>query len=148
MKNQTLSVGRMLHLEKPGVDTGKAGMCRPKAKKGSRMPTRPGCLFLSSDEWGMAIAPILTEDKRRGVGMMPAFTLQDIMEVPPEGMRTGIDAYWPAMSHDGEEWYICRPMSDGSDRCKESRSDPLPEAAYDMPCWCAGNGYLKTDKEE
>lgn len=148
MKNQTLSIGRMLHLKKSGVDTGKAGMCRLKAKKGFYMPTHPSCLFLSSDEWSMAIASILTEDKRRGVEMMPAFTLQDIIEVPPKEMKTGMDTYWLTMSHDSEEWYICHPMSDESDYYKEFKSGSLPEAAYDMPCRCAGNGYLKTDKEE
>lgn len=148
MKNQTLSIGRMSHLKKSGVDTGKAGMCRLKAKKGFHMPTRPGCLFLSSDEWGIAIASILAEDKRRGVEMMPAFTLQDIIEVPPKGMKTGIDTYWLTMSHDSEEWHICHPMSDEFDCCKGFKSDSLPEAAYNMLCRCAGNGYLETDKEE
>lgn len=148
MKDQTLSAGRMPHLKKSGVDTGKAGMCRLKAKKGFHMPARPGCLFLSSDEWSMAIASILTEDRGRGVGMMPAFTLQDIIEVPPKEMKTGIDACRLAMSHDSEEWHICHSMSDGFDRHREFKSDPLLEAAYDMPCRCAGNGYLKTDKEE
>ena len=148
MKNQTLSIERMLHLKKSGVDTGKASMCRLKAKKGFYMPTRPSCLFLSSDEWSMAIASILTEDKRRGVEMMPAFTLQDIIEVPPKEMKTSIDTYWLTMSHDSEEWYICYPMSDEFDCYKEFKSDSLLEAAYNMLCWCAGNGYLKTDKEE
>lgn len=112
------------------------------------MPTHPSCLFLSSDEWSIAIASILTEDKRRGVEMMPAFTLQDIIEVPPKEMKTGMDTYWLTMSHDSEEWHICHPMSDESDYYKEFKSGSLPEAAYDMPCRCAGNGYLKTDKEE
>lgn len=33
MKNQTLSIERMLHLKKLGVDTSKASMCWLKAKK-------------------------------------------------------------------------------------------------------------------
>ena len=115
MKDRTLSIGRMPHLEKPGVGTGKAGMCRPKAEKGFHMP---------------------------------AFTLQDIMEVPPGEMKTGMDTYRLAMSHDSEGWHICRPMPDGFGHCRESKSGPLPGAAYNMPCRCAGNGYLKTDKEE
>lgn len=35
MKNQTLSIERMLHLKKLGVDTSKASMCWLKAKKDS-----------------------------------------------------------------------------------------------------------------
>lgn len=112
------------------------------------MPTHPSCLFLSSDEWSIAIASILTEDKRRGVEMMPAFTLQDIIEVLPKEMKTSIDTYWLTMSHDSEEWYICYSMSDEFDYYKEFKSDSLLEAAYNMLCWCAENGYLKTDKEE
>jgi hypothetical protein len=118
MKNQTLSIERMLHLKKLGVDTSKASMCWLKAKKGFYMPTHPSCLFLSSDEWSIAIASILTEDKRRGVEMMPAFTLQDIIEVLPKEMKTSIDTYWLTMSHDSEEWYICYSMSDEFDYYK------------------------------
>ena len=82
------------------------------------MPTHPSCLFLSSDEWSIAIASILTEDKRRGVEMMPAFTLQDIIEVLPKEMKTSTDTYWLTMSHDSEEWYICYSMSDEFDTTK------------------------------
>lgn len=138
----------MLHLQKLGVDTSKASMCWLKAKKGFYMPPHPSCLFLSSDEWSIAIASILTEDKRRGVEMMPAFTLQDIIEVLPKGMKTSIDTYWLTMSHDSEEWYICYSMSDEFVHYKGFKSDSLLEAAYNMLCWCAENGYLKTDKEE
>lgn len=133
MRNQTLSVEQMMHLKELGVDTSKASMCWLH-------------LNLLDEEWVLAV-----NDRHASgadVELIPAFTLQDIIEVLPKEIKTSTDTYWLTMSHDSEEWYICYSMSDEFDYYKEFKSDSLLEAAYNMLCWCAENGYLETDKEE
>ncbi len=152
MKNQTLSVEQMIHLKELGVDTSKASMV---------------CIF--TDERGdvqdwyelVDLSPIFFVGMRMGYydanssdydhsyrNDCGVFTLQDIIELLPKEMKTSTDTYWLTMSHDSEEWYICYSMSDEFDYYKEFKSDSLLEAAYNMLCWCAENGYLNNNKTE
>lgn len=139
MKNQVLSIERMLHLKELGVDTSKANMCWVKyygELSSIKAPheVRDGAYILLMKE---SYYP-LSED------VIPALTLQDIIELLPKEIKAGTDTYRLTVSiYDCNVWYICYSMSDEFDYYKEFESELLIEAAYEMLCWCAESGYLK-----
>jgi len=132
MKNQVLSIEQMQHLQDLGVDTSDASMTwmlYPYEEKQTELSLR---------KWDTFKEPFRSEH------CVPAFTLQDIIELLPKEIKTGTDTYWLTISiYDCKVWYVCYSMSDEFDYYKEFKSDSLLEAAYKMLCWCAENGYLK-----
>lgn len=134
---KVLSIEQMKHLGDLGIDTSNASMTwMLYPYEEDKQPK------LSLREWNTFKEPFRIQH------CIPAFTLLDVLELLPKEIKTGTDNYWLTMSHDSEEWYIYYSMSDEFDYYKEFKSDSLLEAAYNMLCWCAENGYLKTDKEE
>lgn len=137
MKNQTLSISQMQHLKELGVDTSGASltwMLHPYEEgKQPELCLRKYSTF---------------KEPFRKEHCIPAFTLQDIIELLPEYIPVNDE-----QSYDSEaELFInkrsCRyvyrdcegyPLYVGS----EGRGDNVIESAYNLLCWCAENGYLK-----
>ena len=129
MKNQTLSISRMRHLQELGIDTSKGSVYEMTCKCGEYVYP----LFAFKDS-------LATEPQKERI----CFTLQDIIELLPKQIKTDTDTYWLTISiYDCKEWSVCYSMSDEFDYYKEFKSESLLEAAYQMLCWCAENGYLK-----
>lgn len=138
MKNQVLSIEQMQHLQDLGVDTSDASMTwMLYPYEEGKHPE------LSLRKWDTFKEPFRSEH------CVPAFTLQDIIELLPKEIKTGTDTYWLTISiYDCKVWYVCYSMSDEFDYYKEFKSDSLLEAAYKMLYWCAENGYLNNNKTE
>lgn len=143
MKNQVLSIERMLHLKELGVDTSKASMCWVKyygELATLKMPheVRDGLYVLRLKE----IHSPFVED------VMLAFTLQDIIASLPEYIPVD-DEY----AYDEEAELIinknsCRYVylnceSGMSYTGSNERSNNILESAYNLLCWCVESGYLK-----
>ena len=148
MKYQVLSIEQMLHLRELGVDTSNASMV---------------CIFTDDrgaiQDWHELVdmSPIFFVGLRLGYYDAErgdydhsyrkdcgVFTLQDIIHLLPKEIKTSTDTYWLTISiYDCKEWYVCYSMSDGFDYYKEFKSKSLLDAAYEMLCWCAENGYIK-----
>lgn len=69
------------------------------------------------------------------------FTLQDIMELLPKYIEIGNNIYWLTIT---PGWCIC--YEEHIEIKKAFYADSMLEAAYEMLCWCAENGYLKGGK--
>lgn len=156
MKNQTLSVEQMIHLKELGINTSKASMV---------------CIFTDDkgcvQDWYELIdlSPIFfvgmkmcyydanssdyDHSYREDCGV---FTLQDIIELLPkqvvivgvEDGELGERAYWIRIEPNVNGWQIYYTTTCDQCHCSEFvESESLLEAAYQMLCWCAENGYLK-----
>lgn len=122
MKNQVLSIEQMRHLRELGVDTSKASMFYvPKLQ-----PKDEYCLL------NVKPNPVIP--------YVPAFTLQDIIELLPSSLVDG--HYRLFIAKDGNNEYYFQYI--GAMDVKASfKSCNMLEAAYQMLCWCAENGFLK-----
>jgi hypothetical protein len=140
MKNQVLSIEQMRHLEELGVDTSKASMFYvPKIKP--------------KDEYYLLnIKPTDLPYIPNNTPYTPTFILQDIIEVlPKQIVIVGIEdeclgerTYWLRIESNVYGWQIYYITSSDQYHCsKFVESKSLLEAAYNMLCWCAENGYLK-----
>lgn len=133
---QVLSVEQMKHLQELGVDTSGASlawMLYPY-EEGKRAE-------LSLRKYSTFKEPFRKEH------CIPAFTLQDIVDLLLKEMKSYTDTYWLAISIcDCKEWRVYYSVSDEFDCYEEFRSESLIDAAYETLCWCAENGYVR--KEE
>lgn len=132
MINQVLNIDQMRHLKELGVDTSKASMFYvPKLQPKNEyqlMNVQP--------------SPVIP--------FIPAFTLQDIIELLPKTITAKdsgglIQTYDLYLAYSNVDVCYCVFYSYSSKfGCLELfKSESLLEAAYQMLCWCAENGYLK-----
>ena len=84
-------------------------------------------------------------------GMLPAYTLQDVLDALPK-----------EISKDGCTWYASLYIDFENNRIAYGNTDRygfeiyheimlekgLINAAYSMLCWCIEQGYVETDKNE
>ena len=139
-QKQVLSIKQMKYLQDLGLDTSDASMYYVRRSHGVKIDDdSKGEWFLSLQEEFMVCGFLSYE-------ILPAFTLQDILEKLPRKIETETDTYWLTVSLDMEVWYICYSMSEEFDYYKEFKSESLLEAAYNMLCWCAENGYLNNNQ--
>lgn len=138
MKNQVLSIERMLRLKKLGVDTRNASLTwvlYPANIRGDVTPT------LTIWRWEQV------KDEQKKV-CVPSFTLQDIIAMLPEYIPVD-DEY----AYDDEAELIinknsCRYVYLNCEGCmsytgSNERSNNILESAFNLLCWCVENGYLK-----
>lgn len=120
----------MKHLRELGLDTSNASMCWIKDTEGNR--------HLSVHDEYCYEASFMNP--------IPAFTLQDILEMLPKEIRDKDDdkfvlriEYW--LLH--RVWYVGYYYYDVTlnDLCCKG---DLLDAAYDMLCWCIENGHIKS----
>lgn len=142
MKKQVLSIEQMRHLQELGVDTSKASMCWSYMQSKERPDmTTEECLMI-------AIGDTPTESMDFIEVIVPTFTLQDIIELLPPVIHycTGENLALYTI-HFAKEWMIA--YGSGCDVYAEyfKAKDSLLDAAYNMLCWCAENGYLPTKNQ-
>lgn len=140
MENQTLSIQQMHHLQELGVDTSGASltwMLHPYEE--GKQPE------LSLRKYSTFKEPFRKEH------CIPAFTLQDIIELLPEHIYAYNMVFCLNIKPCGEvsnSWmFIYQTYIYDIDKEFDSihctHSESAPDAAYQMLCWCAENGYLK-----
>lgn len=128
---QILSIDQMKHLQELGLNTSDASMC--------------WCLFLGDkkEKWELEIYEDVINQKRDSSlwEIIPSYTLQDILDKLPKEIKITV-------SYSYGVWYIYYSMLLGFDYYKESKSESLLDAAYEMLCCCIENGYIKELKNE
>lgn len=137
MRNQVLSVEQMLKLQRLGIDISSSGMCwcRPTGYK--------------NEKWELEIYEDVINQKRDSAfwEIIPAFTLQDIIELLPRSIQPNPDegTYYLNLYYYDLSWVVdyLNNEGDGSYFAITS-NDSFIEAAYEMLCWCIENGYVKT----
>lgn len=140
MKDQVLSIERMQHLKELGVDTSKASLFWVKkitneigeeVKGGYRLSFSDKVIVRNFEMWNI----------------IPAFTLQDILDLLPEEITVDDESYsLNVIFPNAGLWEIS--YSFGSICYEYFMDTKLIDAAYEMLCWCAENGYIaKIDKQ-
>lgn len=136
MKNQVLSIAQMRHLRDLGVDTSRASMCWLH-------------MNLLDEKFVLTVNDQYARDA--DVELIPAFTLQDIINMLPEEVPCRYARYplGKACLELGKDYagYSYTDMNDEHDYevYFGGHEDILVEV-YNLLCWCAENGYLNNNQ--
>lgn len=136
MKEQVLSIEQMKHLQGLGLDTSNASMCL--------------CCFRENidEEWELEIYENVLNQKRDSTfwETLPTYTLQDILDKLPKRIET--EDYEFELYIYYHENGVSVFYDDGDITQLAFFSKPtLLESAYEMLCWCIGNGYVGKEGE-
>lgn len=140
MSKQVLDIQQMQHLKELGVDTSKAGMALVYRNK-----------YGDIVDWN-----IVDKDVHEyGIGqynsyirsIYGAFTLQDILDLLPKKLQHIYEDYELTLfySNDSYDWKI-QYLNENVSFMDYKSGEELIDAAYEMLCWCAENGYVETNK--
>lgn len=140
MRNQVLSVEQMLSLKRLDIDISSAGMCwcYPTGYKNAK--------------WELEIYEDVINQKRDSAfwEIIPAFTLQDIIELLPRSIQPNPDegAYYLNLYYYNLSWVVDYLNNEGDGSYATTISyDSFIEAAYEMLFWCIENRYVKKEGE-
>lgn len=136
MSKQVLSIEQMHHLQELGLDTSNAMMCYRRRTRDFRGEEKVG-------RWSLAINQPIIVSNFETYNEVPAFTLQDILDLLPSEIG---DAYLH-VDKESVSYEIMTCYSYDGNLKSFSNSENLIDAAYEMLCWCIENGYVKTNKE-
>lgn len=148
MEQQVLSLEKMRHLQELGVDTSKASMCWNRIVRPANKPNTEDVVVL---DWFVNTHKAVMHTPFDRVDVVPAFTLQDILDLLPVSIKDGDRIYElriKRMIFGGEkvmysvlyeeqysiDWYIMYSYPN------------LLDSAYEMLCWCIEQGYVETKK--
>lgn len=138
MSKQVLSIEQMQHLKELGVDTNEASATVYEISE-----TETYCGYKRR---------ITTTDGYLDnyIDKEPTFTLQDVLDLLPKELIDKDDYKFVLKAEYGilhEVWYIGYYYYDVVFNDTALRSgENLLDAAYEMLCWCAKNGYIETNK--
>lgn len=145
MKNQTLLIEQMQHLQKIGVDTSNASMVLIATDN-------DGCIL----DWGEALEYVNSKEQEVYFSLFDAetgdydhscrencgvFTLQDVLDKMPYK----IDVYEMNISFNGK-WIIRYKHPKDNISLHFVMNKSLIQAAYEILCWYMGKEYLKLIK--
>lgn len=125
MKDQVLSIEQMKHLYELGVDTSNASMCWVNDPEGNRM-------IEVHDEFCYEMSFLHP---------VPAFTLQEIIELLPNVIMKDGDIYKLCFERQGKNWVVYYYRADTTELIYKE-CETIIESTYELLCWCAENGYL------
>lgn len=131
MSKQVLDIEQMKHLQELGIDTSNA----------SAVWYKP-----DGDTEYFHVFDIAMPGKEELLGnedCIPSYTLQDILDLLP------ISVNWNRLfiTFDSCGTTIQYAVDEYSKPIAFFRSEQMIDAAYEMLCWCIGNGHVKTGKE-
>ena len=146
MSKLILDIEQMKHLQEQGVDTSNASMWYWEIKN-----------YVGFDNNGQPIFPkeptcttlkFYNYDPQREVGIrmvntIPAFTLQDILDILPfkhEGASLTIIKE--------ENSYVLVYEDEDGNASPVFINEQAIDSAYEMMCWCAENGIIETKKDK
>ena len=132
MKNQVLSINQMQELKELGIDTSKASMCWLET--------------FYTDRTKKFEPEVCNENQRFDEWCLPAFTLQDILEILPreikpfEGCKSWKKVWLRLLPYAGNRWCV---LYENPDEVfyRSNGENPL-EAAFNMLKWCKQNNYI------
>lgn len=159
MSKQVLSIEQMHHLKELGVDTSKASMCHYKVffsyNFGKETSTEWDIDFLDNRYTTIDGKIILTPKNFMGIpdndgrdfsdvkDIIPAFTLQDVLDFLPDKIME-YQLCTEKIKMSGDFRYRVSYKNNVGCYLKFFIEDELIDSAYEMLCWCIDKGYLKT----
>lgn len=129
MSKQCLDISQMQHMKELGVDTRTASLC---------------WVCLNSEPY---LSFYDKEYPQEDTKVIPAFTLQDILDLLPKDICKEGCTWAASLYIDYENNRIAYGNTDryGFEIYHERIiEETLIDAAYEMLCWCVENGYLET----
>ena len=144
MSKQVLDISQMQHLEELGVDTSKANFYWHRTKSLNN--------YNDWDEWKLhyGVLRLARGFTTINCQYVRTFTLQDILDLLPNLIQSQDEEnnYWLEFgtAMEDEEWWYIRYMSVYGVKLNYEEHVHLIDAAYEMLCWCAENGYVDTKK--
>ena len=85
-------------------------------------------------------------------GMLPAYTLQDVLDILPTEIKPAERRFWLRIDLSDECLYYyyddCKLVEHRKKVIGYDGIDGLIDAAYSLLCWCIENGYLDINKNE
>lgn len=144
MSKQVLDIQQMQHLEELGVDTSKANFYWHRTKSLNN--------YNDWDEWKLhyGVLRLARGFTTINCQYVRTFTLQDILDLLPNLIQSQDEEnnYWLEFgtAMEDEEWWYIRYMSVYGVKLNYEEHVHLIDAAYEMLCWCAENGYVDTKK--
>ena len=131
MSKQVLDVQQMQHLQELELDTSNASMCWViDCNHARHLKIHDLFAYKATDE-----------------KVIPAFTLQDILDLLPYKTVASY-LHIGRKSFSGDILFYVEYSNFGGYAVSHFRSESLIEAAYEMLCWCIENGHVKTNKSK
>lgn len=125
---QVLDIEQMQHLCELSLDISKASMCWLKMNDVVRLSVHDEYCYESSS-----------------MEAMPAFTLQDILEMLPYKIVANY-LHFGKKSFSGDILFYIEYSNFGGCSIVDFKSENFIDSAYNMLCWCIENGYLEDKK--
>lgn len=138
MEKQVLSIEKMQHLQELGLDTSEASMCWRRMIRDFRGEEKNG-------RWSLVINQPIIVSNFETYEEVPAFTLQDILEMLPSTINNNDDEYWLEFGVgelDKSDWYIQYKSVKTISVLKYISNNTSIDAAYEILCWCIENKYI------
>lgn len=146
MKDQVLSIDQMQYLKDLGIDTSKASMWYGYYDysdcSNSEWSNSPHKYFLVVDKSQFNISEYGHECK-----FIPTFTLQDMFDLLPKNLIIGCIRYFLEIHNNNSKEVQIRYKTYQYEQtliCLGNFPN-IMTAAYEMLCWLAENGYMKTE---
>lgn len=151
MSKQCLDISQMQHLKDLGVDTSKASMVLLwKDDEGNEMDWDDVQDELSHPEPMEMFKELYDAETgnydhsyRKYCGV---FTLQDILDLLPVEIEKENRNYQLEVFRNPQRYFVSYYWLDNL--LISLNEVEFIDASYEMLCWCAENGYIKTNKEE
>ena len=83
-------------------------------------------------------------------GMLPAYTLQDVLDELPSFIGHNVE-YWLEIGKEDEgSWYMAyrNVHTKGPSTMIFISKEELIDSAYELLCWCIEGGFVETNKNE
>lgn len=138
MSKQVLSIEQMQHLEEFGVDTSNANFYWHRTKSLNN--------YNDWDEWKLhyGVLRLVRGFTIINCQYVRTFTLQDILDLLPTEINKDGHSYYIEMYRNQERYYLAYYWLDNL--LISLNEVEFIDAAYEMLCWCAENGYVDTKK--
>lgn len=152
MSKQVLDIEQMKHLKELGVVKNASNVFWVKYVGDEHVKLKNICkcgefLVKTRDKTSVT-------QKIESCEIVPAFTLQDILDILPSTIDTEttdeINEYWlefGVSERNKSYWFVQYRSVDDKIYVIRDIGTPI-DSAYEMLCWCIENGYVKTNKKE
>lgn len=132
MIKQVLSIEQMQHLQELGLELKDTMLYWIVYKVGNEKN------FVTTKENAMEVID-------ESCGMLPAYTLQDVLDALPESIKAGNTEYTISFYYIHGKWAVDY-SSDTSADIQSNECEYIIDAAYSRLLWCIKHGYVETKK--
>ena len=136
---QVLDVQQMQHLQEQGLEMKETMLYWVVYEDGHENN------FVTTKENAMEVID-------ESCGMLPAYTLQDVLDILPTEIKPAERRFWLRIDLSDECLYYyyddCNLVEHRKKVIGYDGIDGLIDAAYSLLCWCIENGYLDINKNE